>query len=42
MNNDDLDNEPDWINPANDRKTPYSDAEIDVFVEGFIIGLDDN
>ena len=42
MTNDDLDKEPDWMNPANDRKTPYTDEEIDVFVEGFIIGLDDN
>jgi hypothetical protein len=41
MKNDDLDKEPDWINPANDRKTPYTDEEIGVFVEGFIIGLDD-
>jgi len=35
------DNEPDWINPANDRKTPYSEEEIDTFVEGFILGLDE-
>jgi len=41
MKNNELDNEPDWMNPANDRKTPYTDEEIDVFVEGFIIGLDD-
>lgn len=33
--------EPDWVNPANDRKTPYTEEEIDVFVEGFILGLDD-
>ena len=36
----DADWEPDWMNPANDRKTPYTDEEIEVFVEGFIIGLD--
>tara|TARA_R110001583_G_scaffold125319_1_gene276862 strand:+ start:582 stop:830 length:249 start_codon:yes stop_codon:yes gene_type:complete len=41
MKNNELDKEPDWMNPANDRKTPYTDEEIDVFVEGFIIGLDD-
>jgi hypothetical protein len=35
------DEEPDWINPANDRKTPYSEEEIDTFVENFILGLDD-
>jgi hypothetical protein len=34
--------EPDWLNPANDRKTPYTDEELDEFVEGFIIGLDDH
>jgi hypothetical protein len=33
--------EPDWLNPANDRKTPYTDEELDEFVEGFIRGLDD-
>ena len=37
-NKDDL---PDWINPANDRKSPYTEKEIDDFVEGFIFGLDD-
>lgn len=31
--------EPDWVNPANDRKTPYSDEEIDRFVDDFILGL---
>jgi hypothetical protein len=35
------DEDPDWINPANDRKTPYSEEEIDTFVENFILGLDD-
>ena len=28
--------EPDWINPSNDRKTPYSEEELDLFVKGFI------
>ena len=33
--------EPDWMNPANDRKTPYTEAELDEFVEGFISSMDD-
>ena len=36
-----VDKEPDWMNPANDRKSPYTDEEIDLLVEGFILGLDD-
>ena len=32
--------EPAWLNPDNDRKTPYTDAEIEIFVDGFILGLD--
>ena len=32
--------EPDWVKPANDRKTPYSDDEIDRFVDDFILGLE--
>jgi hypothetical protein len=40
-NDQDLDNVPDWINPANDRKTPYTEDEINLLVEGFILGLDD-
>ena len=35
------DNKPDWMNPANDRKTPYTEDEIDTFVEDFILGLDE-
>ena len=38
----DDDNEPDWMNPANDRKTPYTNEEIEEFVDGFILGLDDH
>ncbi len=30
------------MNPENDRKTPYSDEEIELFVDGFILGLDDH
>lgn len=33
--------EPDWMNPANDRKTPYTEEELERFVSDFIIGLDD-
>jgi hypothetical protein len=36
------DKEPDWLDPANERKTPYTDAEIELFVEDFIRGLDDS
>ncbi len=32
--------EPAWLNPDNDRKTPYTDEEIETFVDGFILGLD--
>lgn len=28
--------EPDWLNPANDRKAPYSEAEFDVLAADFI------
>ena len=28
--------EPDWLDPANDRKTPFSDAELDVLADDFI------
>ena len=34
--------EPKWMNPENDRKTPYTDEELDEFVEGFIQGLDND
>ena len=27
---------PAWLNPSNDRTTPYSEEELDVFVKGFI------
>ena len=32
-------NEPAWLDPANDRKTPYTDQEIEEFVDGFIEGF---
>ncbi len=34
-----MSDEPDWMNAENDRKTPYTDDELDEFVEGFIRGL---
>ncbi|MBK7236328.1 MAG: hypothetical protein IPI02_12120 [Sterolibacteriaceae bacterium] len=34
--------EPEWVNPGNDRRTPFTEEELDVFVEGFISGLDDH
>ena len=33
--------EPDWLDPDNDRKTPYTDAELDVFTDDFIAGMAD-
>ena len=33
--------EPDWMNSANDRKTPYTDEELELFVDGFIEGFED-
>jgi hypothetical protein len=30
------DSEPSWLNPSNDRTTPYSEEELDLFVKGFI------
>lgn len=32
--------EPDWVNPVNDRKRPFTAKEIDIFVEDLILGLD--
>ncbi len=33
--------EPDWMNPANDRKTPYTEDELKEFAQGFIDSLRD-
>lgn len=33
--------DPAWLNPRNDRKTPYSDAELEVLAEDFIAGMAD-
>ncbi len=30
------DEEPAWLDPANDRKTPYTEEELELFAEGFI------
>jgi hypothetical protein len=27
---------PDWVTPAKDRKTPYTDDELELFVDDFI------
>ena len=35
-----MDNQPDWMNPVNDRKTPYTDEELELFVDGFIEGFE--
>ena len=32
---------PDWMNSANDRKTPYTDEELELFVDGFIESFKD-
>ncbi len=37
--NNKFETEPDWLNPKNDRKTPYTDQEIKTFSEDFIRGL---
>lgn len=29
-------NEPDWLDPANDRKTPYTDAELEMLASDFL------
>jgi len=33
--------EPEWMNPANDRKTPYTEEELAEFAEGFISNMGD-
>ncbi len=32
--------EPDWLDPANDRKTSYTEEELDLFLEGFIVNME--
>ena len=38
-NNQEDPDEPSWMNPENDRKIPYTDEEIELFVDGFIEGF---
>ena len=33
--------EPEWMNPANDRKTPYTEEELKIFSEGFAESMSD-
>lgn len=33
--------EPDWLDPSHDRKTPYSDEEIERFATDFIADMAD-
>jgi len=33
--------EPSWLDPRNDRKTPFSDAELDVLADDFIARMAD-
>ena len=33
--------EPDWMNPANDRKTPYTEEELKEFAQGFMDSMSD-
>ena len=33
--------EPAWLDPRNDRKTPFSDAELDVLADDFIARMAD-
>jgi len=33
--------EPSWLDPRNDRKTPFTDAELDVLAEDFIARMAD-
>jgi hypothetical protein len=33
--------EPDWLDPANDRKTPYTEEELKLFSEGFAESMSD-
>jgi hypothetical protein len=33
--------EPSWLDPRNDRKTPFTDAELDVMADDFIARMAD-
>ena len=36
-----ISSEPTWLDPRNDRKTPYTDAKLDVLANDFITGMAD-
>lgn len=38
---DQTNSEPAWLDPRNDRKTPYTDAELDALAGDFILGMAD-
>jgi len=39
---DDLEHwEPDWLDPRNDRKAPYTEEELREFAQGFMESMDD-
>ena len=33
--------EPDWLDPKNDRKTPYTEKKLNMFVDGVIDNMQD-
>jgi hypothetical protein len=33
--------EPPWMNPANDRQTPYTEEELELFAKDFIVRMSD-
>jgi hypothetical protein len=33
--------DPDWLDPRKDRKTPYSEQELELFAEGFVSSMGD-
>ena len=35
------DKEPSWLDPCNDRKSPFTDAELDVLADDFIARMAD-
>ena len=37
----DTSSEPAWLDPRNDRKTPFTDAELDVLADDFIARMAD-
>ena len=35
------DGEPEWLDPSHDRKTPYTDEELELFVADFMANMTD-